>query len=489
MTARYMQTHYINGKWIQGKGDVFNSINPFSGEEIWQGHEATQDEVSAAVHAASESFLTWSKLSVDDRIQYLNKFAELLKTKKSELGELIAKETGKPLWESLTEASAMAGKIPISIDAFAKRNATFSKDLPGKTSITRYKPHGVVAVFGPFNFPGHLPNGHIVPALLAGNSVVFKPSEMTPLVAEFTVKLWEEAGLPSGVLNLVQGARETGEFLLQAKQIRGVFFTGSSQTGQIIHKTLLNRPEVILAMEMGGNNALVVHEVKDLAAASYLTMQSAYLTAGQRCTCARRLIVPKGSEGDAFLNTLCSKIKGIQVGGYADKPEPFMGTVIHKAAADKVIAARGALLKKGANELVQMERKGDALLTPGLIDVTEVKDRADEEVFGPLLQVIRVADLDAAIIEANATRYGLAAGIFTDKKECYEKFYSNVNAGIINWNQQLTGASSSAPFGGIGLSGNFKPSAYFAADYCSYPVASLEAGQLTMPDQLPSGLK
>ena len=356
--------------------------------------------------------------------------------------------------------------------------------------MLRHKPHGVVAVFGPYNFPGHLPNGHIVPALLAGNTVVFKPSEQTPKVAELTLGCWIEAGLPAGVLNLVQGARQTGAALAAHPGIDGLFFTGSSRTGNLLHAQFGGHPETILALEMGGNNALIVDQLADIDAAVYCIIQSAFISAGQRCTCARRLLVPEGEWGDGLLGRLVSVAASLRVGAYDAEPAPFMGAVISLDAAQHLLKVQERLIDKGARPLLGMSQplEGAALLTPGIIDVSAVQPRADEEVFGPLLQVVRYADFDAAIVEANATRFGLAAGLLSDSRERYEAFWLSSRAGIVNWNKPLTGAASSAPFGGIGASGNHRPSAYYAADYCAYPVASLESEQLVLPDSLAPGV-
>lgn len=481
---------FIAGVWRDASGDLFSSHDPVTGETIWQGRHATLSDVNEAVAAADQALPLWSETALLERIALLKKFADELNVQKTDLALVISQETGKPLWESQTEVASMVAKIPISIEAFEKRCAPTLKSTGSARSFTRYKPHGVVAVFGPYNFPGHLPNGHIIPALLAGNTVVFKPSELTPGVAELTVKIWHSVGLPSGVLNLVPGDKETGQALAAHEKINGLFFTGSSQTGKVLNQALAQRPDVMLALEMGGNNALVVTHVKNKKAAALMTLQSAYLSAGQRCTCARRLIVPKNPDGDDFISELINLLKNVRVGHYLEKPEPFMGPVITVAAADRLLAAQENLIKNGAHPLVKMQllRPNTALLSPGLIDVTKVSERDDAEFFGPLLQLIRVRDFSEAIAEANRTRYGLSAGLLCDDRSSYEIFYKNVRAGLINWNNQLTGASSAAPFGGVGESGNHRPSAYFAADYCSYPIASMESESLTIPAQLPPGI-
>lgn len=483
-------TNFINNQWVNGNGKEFMSVNPVTGETVWQGFAADTRDVDAAVHAARRAFDAWAILSITERENLLKKFAAELTNNKESLADLISRETGKPVWESLTEVGAMINKVAISIEAFAKRCAEFSTSVAGKNAATRFKPHGVVAVFGPYNFPGHLANGHIVPALLAGNTVVFKPSELSPGVAEATVKIWMQAGLPKGILNLVQGARATGEAILAHPQIDGVFFTGSSATGTLINQVLAKRPNVILALEMGGNNPLVVWDAKNLDAAALIAIESAYITAGQRCTCARRLIVAGDKIGDDFIVLLKERIAKIKIGAPTERPEPFMAALVSNGAADKVLQAQAELKKLGASILIESRRlhPQQAILTPGLIDVTAVKNRPDREVFGPLLQIVRVADFNAAITEANNTEYGLAAGLVSNDETLYTEFRRRVRAGLVNFNTPLTGASSAAPFGGVGLSGNHRPSAYFAADYCSFPVASMEAPELKIPEKLLPGL-
>ncbi|OWK38767.1 N-succinylglutamate 5-semialdehyde dehydrogenase [Pseudomonas oleovorans subsp. oleovorans] len=485
-----MNTHYIAGQWQPGQGESLQSLDPVSQAVLWQGQGATAAQVDAAVAAARGAFSLWAAHSLDGRIAVLERFAACLKSHADEVARAIGEETGKPLWEAATEVNSMVGKVAISIQSYRERTGEKSGPLGDATAVLRHKPHGVVAVFGPYNFPGHLPNGHIVPALLAGNCVLFKPSELTPKVAELTVKCWIEAGLPEGVLNLLQGGRETGVALAGHPGIDGLFFTGSSRTGNLLHAQFAGRPDKILALEMGGNNPLIVDQVADVDAAVYTIVQSAFISAGQRCTCARRLLVPQGEWGDALLARLVQVVGQIKVGRFDEQPAPFMGSVISLQAAAQLMQAQQDLLAGGATALLAMTQpQADAaLLTPGILDVTAVSGRPDEEFFGPLLQVIRYDSFESAIAEANATAYGLAAGLLSDSKARFEQFWLHSRAGIVNWNKQLTGAASTAPFGGIGASGNHRASAYYAADYCAYPVAGLESDSLSLPATLTPGV-
>jgi succinylglutamic semialdehyde dehydrogenase len=482
-------TQFIDGSWFAGEGELLNKTNPATGEAIWQGQAASTAQVGRAVAAARAAFKAWARLPLDERLAIIRRFGELLAANKAQLAEIIARETGKPMWEAQTEVTTMVNKVDISIKAYHERTGERAAPMGDAQAVLRHKPHGVVAVFGPYNFPGHLPNGHIVPALIAGNTVVFKPSELTPWTAQETVRLWAEAGLPAGVISLLQGAKETGIALANHDGIDGLFFTGSSATGNLLHKTFGGQPEKILALEMGGNNPLIVGKVADVDAAVHHVIQSAFVSAGQRCTCARRLLVAAGAEGDAFIARLVQVAANLKVGLYNDEPQPFMGSVISNAAAEALLAAQASLQASGGKVLLEMKRlsASGALLSPGIIDTTHAQ-RPDDEFFGPLLQVIRYHDFAQAIDIANDTRFGLAGGVLSDDRAQYEDYLLEARAGVVNWNKPLTGASSAAPFGGIGASGNHRPSAYYAADYCAWPVASLECDSLTLPAQLSPGI-
>ena len=481
---------FINGQWQAGLGHTFQSVNPANNDVIWQANTATAEQVDGAVAAAREAFYSWADKTFAERLAIVKTFAETLNEHSEELAIAIAQETGKPLWETRTEAGAMVGKIAISEKAFLERTGDVENPMPQGRAMIRHKPHGVVAVFGPYNFPGHLPNGHIVPALLAGNTVVFKPSELTPAVAELTLKLWQKAGLPAGVINLVQGEVETGKALASHKGIDGLFFTGSSRTGHILHEQFAGQPGKILALEMGGNNPLIVTDVADTKAAIHDIIQSAFISTGQRCTCARKLFLPAGEQGDAILAGLIKATKAIKVGDYDAEEQPFIGSMISSAAAAGMVTAQQQLVELGAEVLVELTHKENTgFVTPGILECTNVANFPDEEHFGPLLKVFRFTDFDAAIDKANDTSFGLSAGLLSDSAADYDHFLRRIRAGIVNWNRPITGASSAAPFGGIGASGNHRASAYYAADYCAYPVASVELEKVAMPATLSPGLK
>ncbi|MEC5162498.1 MULTISPECIES: succinylglutamate-semialdehyde dehydrogenase [unclassified Janthinobacterium] len=483
-------SNFINGEWLAGSGAELVTIDPSNGRQTWSSNEATAADVARACAAARASFEGWAMRPLAERIAVCTRFRDLLKEDAEELAQLISEEVGKPLWESRTEVATMANKVDISVQSYGARTGEAQSKIADGDAVLRHRPHGVFGVFGPYNFPGHLPNGHIVPALIAGNTVVFKPSEYAPRSAVKTVQLWQRAGLPAGVINLVNGGRDTGIALGQSELLDGVLFTGSCQTGISLHKQFGGQPGKMLALEMGGNNALVVWDVKDVDAAVHHAIFSAFVSAGQRCTCARRLVVQDTPAGAAFVARLVEVASKLGIGAADAQPQPFMGPVVSAAVAARLVQAQADMVAKGGKTLLQM-RHLDArsgFVSAGIVDVTDAKGIPDEEWFGPLLQVVRVADFDTAVKVANATEFGLAAGLLSDDAALWNSFLLRARAGIVNWNRPTTGAASTAPFGGVGKSGNHRPSAYYAADYCAYPVASIENSVLEMPAKLSPGL-
>jgi succinylglutamic semialdehyde dehydrogenase len=484
---------WIGGKWLKGDGPALESHSPYDDAVLWQGHEASAQQVELAFVAARDAFYSWMDTEIEQRFAICRKFASQVERDAEAFAKCISREMGKPLWESRTEVAAVKAKVELSIEALLSRRWTTETDLPGTSAraITRYKPFGVVAVLGPFNLPAHLPNGHIVPAILAGNTVVFKPSEQTPMVGEQMLRYWELAGLPAGVINLVQGKREVGTAIVNHPELDGLFFTGSSRGGVAIHRALADHPEKIIALEMGGNNPLLVHQCHDLRAAAYHTILSAYITSGQRCTCARRLILVDSAEADQFLSTLADMMSQIRIDAPDADPPPFISTLISPEMGNQLRKEEQHLIQLGAKPIVQLQQVGgcEAMLSPGLLDATNLDSGKDEELFGPLLQVYRVRDFAAAIAEANNTRYGLAAGLLSDNVTNYDLFRKRIRAGIVNWNRQTTGASGKLPFGGAGLSGNNRPAGFFSADYCSWPVASMESDRVQIPEKTAIGIE
>lgn len=456
---------------------MLRSYDPASGELVWEGPAASGGDVAGALVRAREALPAWAALPIEARIAAAQRYRSVLDRRKEGIAKIIARETGKPLWEARAELASMIGKVDLSIAAQAERAGEKQTDMPFGQAILRHRPHGVMAVLGPFNFPGHLPNGHIVPALIAGNTVVFKPSEMTPATGEAMAECWAEAlGGHAHAFQCTQGGKETGEALV-AGAINGLLFTGSAAAGAYFRRIFADRPDVILALELGGNNPLVAWDSDDVEEAAAIVVQSAFLTTGQRCSCARRLIVPDTAFGAALFDAVAALADRIIIGAWDDEPEPLIGPLISQAAAESARSRVAGLIDRGADVIRPfsgVEGRSGAFVTPAMLDVTGTVV-PDEEIFAPVLQVSRVPDFDAAIMAANNTRFGLSAGLISADDGLWQRFLLEGRAGMVNRNRPTTGAAGSMPFGGLGESGNHRPSAYYAADYCAYPVATFEA--------------
>ncbi len=484
----------IKGRWIELTGGGVTSTNPARPDQVvWRGSPRL-DHVDAAIAAARAALPEWAAWPRKRRFEVLRRFARLCRERADDMAALITDETGKTLWEGKAEAGLLAGKVDITLDESAigaiRRVTGFSIELsPTRVGSTWFKPHGVMAVVGPFNFPAHLPNGHIVPALAMGNTIVFKPSEKTPAVGQFLAALFQEAlaaeGAPAGVFNLVHGAAETAGSIVSHDGVDGILFTGSWPVGRRILEANLDRPSRIIALEMGGNNPAVVMPDADLRQAAIEVARCAFITTGQRCTCTRRLIVHE-AVADRIIAAVCKVASNVIVGDpRADHPV-FMGPIINREARDAALDFQRSLAQAGASLLVQATApetpEGGWYITPGVAQVRRFTTSdegpgrdagCDAELFGPYLRITVVNSLDEAIQQANATRYGLAASIFTQDLDAAERFRFECRAGCINVNTGTAGASSKLPFGGLGLSGNHRPAGSFSLDYCAYPVAGM----------------
>lgn len=466
------------------------SINPTTEEVIWTGEISDEIELLEVVRKSKQSQLSWEQIGLDIRKEIIRNFAALVKENSEEAATIIAEESGKPIWEARTEVNSLVNKVQAVFDAYDERAYEKKREVNGRISVTRYRPHGVMVVLGPYNFPMSMPNSHVMPALLAGNAVVFKPSERVPKSAEYYVDLWHKAGVPNEVLQIVYGDKFTGQFLITNSDVNGVLFIGSRQAGAEIQKAIVEDNDKICALEMGGNSPLVIWDYEDVRMAVHIAIQSAYITSGQRCSSARRLIVNKDVVSE-FIPMLKKAIENIVIGKQFDtEPVPFMGPLIDQSAVRTFLAEYNEMVALGAKVIVPVEQLtnlGRNFISPGLIDVTEITVK-DTENFGPLLQLTIVDGLENAITVANETAFGLAAGIVTKNREIYEQFYKSTKAGIINWNQPLTGATTVAPFGGVKASGNYRPAGYHSVDYCSYACASIEDENPSIPTKLSPGV-
>lgn len=468
---------FIAGRFVSGPADAELVIpSPADQSDIVGRHNVTLAHVDEAVAAARAAFPAWRRTPRAEREALLRRYQEAVRRHEDEITEAIAREVGKPLWDARGEAKALAGKVDLMLGEGARftRDEVLA-DLPG---AIRYRPHGVLAVLGPFNFPVHLPNGQIVPALLHGNTVVFKPSDKTPTVAVWMARCFEEAGFPPGVFNLIQGEVETAERLADHAGVDGILFTGSAPVGKAILAKNADRPGRIVALELGGKNPSIVLDDADLDRAINQIAFAAYATGGQRCTATSRILAtPKVI--DALVEGLAKKARDLVVGHPLDEGV-FMGPMIReearaslwqaqqvaRAAGIEAIVAGGAADVSGRNgwytrPAVHRAPRGDI----------HVAGYTHDELFGPDVCVYPVADVDEAIARANDTRYGLAAAVFTESEETFETFADMLNVGVLHWNQSSAGASGRLPFGGVGESGNNRPAGIFAAMFTTWAQA------------------
>ncbi len=469
-------SHLIDGTFVETTGNAIISTNPARPDEILWSGSGDVSLVDKAVAAARKALPEWSTAPMDDRIGLLRRWQEVTKANIDRIAGLITDEMGKTLAESTFEANALAGKVDITLEAYSlNRIAEYTVEVNDtRDGHCKYKPHGVMAVIGPFNFPAHLPNGHFIPALLTGNTVILKPSEKTAAVGQLLGELMQEAGAPDGVFNVIHGAGDVAASLCSHDDINGVLFTGSWPVGRRILEANLDRPGRMIALEMGGNNPAVVMPDANLKQAVIECVRAGFATTGQRCTCTRRVIVHK-DIAERFIPAFCKAASTLVVDdGRADGPV-FMGPLVTQLAVQDVLDFQENLAKRGGTVLMEataMDRPGH-FISPGIVQVDRFELEHDCEVFGPLVQISVADDLDDAIAQANATRYGLAAAIFTNDDNAYRAFFHGVNAGCINRNTGTAGASSKLPFGGTGHSGNHRPAGAFSSEYCAYPIANM----------------
>lgn len=473
---------FIDGRFVKpDRADgEFRNISPGDHKDEIMTLEFRYDHVLQATAAAKKAFVPWARLTQEARNGYLRRLKELYGSRASQLAEAISRDTGKPFWEANTEVKSMISKIDITLDHSLKLilDERIQDALPGVDGYVRFKPRGVMAVLGPFNFPGHLPNGHIVPALATGNTVVFKPSELTPATAQVMAQIFQEAQFPPGVFNMVQGLIETGKRLVADENVDGILFTGSYETGQKIKQATFEHHWKLLALEMGGKNASIVWDDADINKAIYESVIGSFVSAGQRCSCTSRLILhPK--IADQFTQKFYDTAKKLSIGYW--KENPFMGPLINADAVEKYLRFQEIAQREGTERLMRgkaldLDKKG-TYVTPsiclvGKADKNSVYQKA--EIFGPNVAIYQTDDFDEALRINDSTGFGLVTSLFSKRRDLYEDLLLRGRTGLVNWNRTTNGASSRLPFGGIGKSGNDRPTAHFAVHYCTIPVASLE---------------
>ncbi len=473
---------FINGRFVEvsKKDGEFKDFSPADLSDQIVIVPFKHEHIDEACSVAKRAYLPWASKTMAERKEYLLKLKEVFDNHAQEMAVLISRDTGKPLWEALTEAKGLGAKIDITINQSSKLIAEekIENALPQVDGYIRYKPRGVMAVVGPYNFPVHLPNGHIIPALLAGNTVVFKPSEQTPAVGQYYAELFDKADFPPGVFNLVQGDGEAGRRLVGSENVDGILFTGSYEVGLKIKQETLTHYWKILALEMGGKNASVVWEDANIDKALYECLVGAFMTSGQRCSCTSRILVHE-KIADNFIERFYEAAKKITIGHWSENP--FMGPLINGLAVEKYIRFQEIANRENCENLMrgkslELKPKGH-YVTPSIHLVRKFDPKSvyqKSEIFGPNVSFYKVKDFDETLDIVNSTGYGLAMAIFTNSNVLYKKALLEAKVGLLNLNRTTNGASSRLPFGGMGKSGNDRPSAHFAIQYCSVPVASLE---------------
>ncbi|MFI4882013.1 MAG: aldehyde dehydrogenase family protein, partial [Phycisphaerales bacterium JB064] len=435
---------------IEGEGLV--SFDPSQrGRVVWSASPVLE-HVDRAVQSARDALKPWSRWNIEKRANVLLKYKALVQERAADIADLIAQETGKAMWDCKQEAAALAGKVDITLETGPhtgrQRVSGFSLDL-GETKEGRcwFRPHGVMAVVGPFNFPAHLPNGHIVPALLTGNTVVLKPSDKAPAVGQLIIELFQQAlddaGAPKGVVNLVQGKADVAQKLVNHEGVDGIAFTGSWPVGRKILESNLDRPGRIVALEMGGNNGVLVMPDADLRQAAIEIARGAFVTTGQRCTCGRRLIVHEAVAGK-LIPAILKAAASMVIGPPRSEAPVFMGPIIDDHARDAVLNFQAQAAKRGGEVLMQATKPATlddgSYISPSVIKVDrfvagDTGDAGcDVEVFGPMLRIATVASYEEGIEQLNATRYGLAASIFTHDNDTIADFMADARAGCVNLN-------------------------------------------------------
>ena len=461
---------------------LFQSISPLDDTIVFEGAESTPAKIKQAVATARQSAILWHSTPISQRIQIARNYAKHLSDNREEIRDLISSEVGKLPWDADAEVGAAIGKIDLTVTALQERRSKTVIESGSLARVVRYHPLGVALVLGPFNFPLHLPGGQIVPALLAGNTIVFKPSDQATAVGQWMINAWREAGLPDGVMQMIQGGVDVAVGAIDSPLINAVLLTGSRGAGRAVHRQLAGRPDVLLALELGGNNPIVVSDSIPSEAVAELVTFSAFISAGQRCSCARRGLFIENSQSEAHIDAVVQRTQSLVVGLPGDETTPQVGPLISALAANQLRKTYDALLASGCRTVVpwKVSSRRENLVHPAIVDASKCTDAqlaaiGELEWFGPLLVIQRVADFNAAVTAAANTPYGLAATLLGGTASMFQTFVDSVGAGVVNWNRPTTGAAGSLPFGGLGDSGNHRPAGYHAIDFCSDPVASLQS--------------
>src|SRR5512135_722640 len=449
--------NYINGKWVNGR-NAFQTINPANEEVLAEVAKAEIADVAAAVNAAAEAFKSWRLVPAPLRGELLFKIGDILKRKKEELAQLLTQDMGKVIAEArgdVQEAIDMA--FYMGGEGRRLLGYTAPVEMPNKFGMAVRDPSGVVGIITPWNFPVAVPSWKIFPALVAGNTLIWKPSPETPAISAAFVKVFEEAGLPPGVFNLLLApGADVARALVSHPGVRVLSFTGSTTTGRLIAESAAKLNKKV-SLEMGGKNAIIVLDDANLELATDATLWAAFGTSGQRCTAASRIIV-QGGIASRLKESLVERTRNLTLGDGLD-PQVEIGPVINKPAQQRIHhyvemgKKEGARLLTGA-ALADVSGKG-FFYQPTLFDgVLPGSTLEREEIFGPVLSIIEVDSLEQAIQVNNRSQYGLSTSIFTQDVNRAFTAMRDIFSGLVYINHGTTGAEIQFPFGGVRGTGN-----------------------------------
>ena len=471
----------VSGEWV--------SRSPADLNDEFGRFQYSYRSVEDAVKCARDAFSAWKKTPVSTRAEILKKLQGALARRKEEIAEVIAREAGKPQWEAAAEVGAMIENIGVVLEHSLPVVGDY--DIPN--GACRHRPLGVAAVVGSFNYPGDLPNGHILPALLTGNTVVFKPSEKSPMAGQLLAECFSETGLPPGVFNLVQGEKELSRRLCVHDGVDAGLFTGSYEVGTRIKQDTLQQHWKLLVLQMGGKNPAIVWKDADLNLAIRETLTGAFITGGQRCTSTSRVIIDN-SLLEEFVERFHEKAKAFSI----DNPlkNPFMGPLIDQTSVDRYMKFFGIAAREGSEiimrgKILELDVSGN-YVTPSICVVNDPSvDKANKsvyqqtEVIGPNIAVIGVDDLDHAVALANASQYGLVSSVFTKDQEIFQKCFNELEFGLVNWNESTITTSMRLPYMGLKKSGNHRPGELLAPLYCQQPVSTVQRKDTNVFEEYP----
>ncbi len=453
----YTYRNFINGTWKESASSrEVSNTNPANTDDVLGTvRQATRDEARAAVEAAAAAFPSWRATPAPTRGRIVARAARLLEDNKEELAQLLTREEGKTIAESRGELQRSINVTEFCAGESRRMNGeTIQSELPLNFAYTIKQPLGVVACVTPWNFPVAIPVWKIAPALVAGNSVVFKPASLTPATAVRIVEIFEEAGIPKGVLNLVLGSgSDAGDEIINHQAVKAVSFTGSNGVGIRLYEQVSRRGAKVQC-EMGGKNPVVVLEDADLNVAVESTAQGAFGSSGQRCTATSRAVVIN-DIADEFVERISARAGSMRIGNGAD-PNTEMGPSVDESQFKTVLSyidigrEDGATLVCGGNRATGNGLDKGFFVQPTVFDrVTPDMRIAREEIFGPVLSVMRVKNFEEAMEVANDCEYGLSSSIFSNDAARIFRFVDEIETGMTHINSPTTGGEAHIPFGGI----------------------------------------